>query len=236
MPSILSISRQMFRNESGNALLKIETGTGGQTVFVCQFNPDECQLSTRGQFQQIKRRGKDVPIVQFMGGRSPVMNFKLFFDTSTSYEIKTGVSAKPQKKEAQDVSVYVKELMSLVCIEEKLNRPPSVTFCWGSFRFGGFVNHVDAKYTMFEKGGMPVQAEVSLELVSIDLSKAETVRADNKCADQIKCAVMTSDSSLWDMAEKEYGDASFWRDIAKENNIMNPLEIPTGTSLKVPAL
>ena len=83
---------------------------------------------------------------------------------------------------------------------------------------------------------MPVQAEVSLELVSIDLSKAETVRADNKCADQIKCAVMTSDSSLWDMAEKEYGDASFWRDIAKENNIMNPLEIPTGTSLKVPAL
>lgn len=236
MPSILSIPGQPFRKESGNALLKIETGTGKQSVFVCQFNPDECHLNTKGQFKQIKRRGEDAPIMQFMGGSSPVMDFKLFFDTGTSYEIKTGVSEKPQKEEATDVSVYIKSLMSLVCIEEKLNRPPQVTFCWGSFSFCGYVDNVDVKYTMFEKGGMPVRAEVSLSLVSKDGSGIESEKLSQKeVSDKTKCVVMTSDSSLWDMAEKEYGDASCWRNIAKENNIMNPLEVPAGTSLKVPA-
>lgn len=237
MSSILSIPRQILRKESENALLKIETGKGRQSTFVCQFNPDECHLNTRGQFLQIKRRRADTPILQFMGGSSPVMDFKLFFDTGTSYEIKTGVMAKPQKEKAEDVSVYIKSLMSLVRINENLNRPPQVTFCWGSFHFCGFVGNVDVKYTMFEKGGMPVQAEVSLSLVSKDLSGMEEGKSgQGESFDRTKCAVMTSDNSLWNMAEKEYGDASGWRNIAKENNIMNPLEVPEGTSLKVPAL
>lgn len=234
MSPILSVPEEMSRQESGNALLKIETAAGDKTTFVCQFNPDEFHISTEGKFEQIVRQGQDTPIIQYMGGSCSTLNLKLFFDTSTSYEIKTGNKEKPKKEQANDVSAYTNVLMSLVRIEGETRKPPFVTFCWGSLNFGGHVKHVDVKYTMFEKGGMPVRAEVSLNLVCNDLSQIGMKKLSCKeSANKTKCIVMTSDNSLWDIAEKECGDASCWRDIAKENNIMNPLEVPQGTYLKV---
>lgn len=216
----------------------VESATGTKSIFVCQFNPDQYHISAKGKLTEIERQGEDSPIVQFMGGSSSVLNLKLYFDTSTSYEIKTGMSfAKPKKEEAKDVSVYTKKLMSLVRIEGEKRQPPLVIFSWGTVRFSGFVENVDVNYTMFEKGGLPVRAEVSLNLISVELQPLDTVKLNVKeSLDRTKCITMTSDSSLWDIAEKEYGDASYWREIAKANNILNPLEVPVGTQLKVPAL
>lgn len=238
MPSILSIPRDMMRKQGGNALLKIERATGENSIFVCQFNPDQYHINTKGKLTKIERQGEDSPIVQFMGGSSSTLDLKLYFDTSTSYEIKTGmVLAKPRKEKAQDVSVYTKKLMSLVRIEGKVHRPPLVTFSWGTIRFSGFVESVDVNYTMFEKGGTPVRAEVSLHIVSVELRPLDTMKLSVKeSPDRTKCITMTSDSSLWDIAQKEYGDASYWREIARANNILNPLKVPAGTQLKVPAL
>lgn len=238
MPSILSIPRDALRKWGGNALLKIEKATGEKSTFVCQFNPDQYHISARGKLTKIERQGEDSPIVQFMGGSTSVLDLKLYFDTSTSYEIKTGmIFAKPKKEKAKDVSVYTKKLMSLVRIEGKVHRPPLVTFSWGSVRFSGFVEKVDVNFTMFEKGGTPVRAEVSLNIISVELEPLDSVKLSVKeSPDRTKCITMTSDSSLWDIAQKEYGDASYWREIARANHILNPLEVPAGTQLKVPAL
>lgn len=238
MPSILSIPRNMMRKWGGNALLKVERETGENSTFVCQFNPDQYHIKVKGKLTKIERQGEDSPIVQFMGGSSSTLDLKLYFDTSTSYEIKTGmVLAKPMKEKPKDVSAYTKKLMSLVRIEGKKHRPPLVTFSWGPVRFSGFVEDVDVNYTMFEKGGTPVRAEVSLNIVSVELEPLDTMKVSVKeSPDRTKCITMTSDSSLWDIAQGEYGDASYWREIAKANNILNPLEVPAGTQLKVPAL
>lgn len=238
MPSILSIPRNVMRKLGGNAQLMIERATGEKSTFVCQFNPDQYGMNAKGKLTKIERPGEDSPIVQYMGGSTSVLNLKLYFDISTSYEIKTGmIFAKPKKEKAQDVSVYTKKLMSLVRIEGKVHRPPLVTFSWGSVRFSGFVESVDVSYTMFKKGGMPVRAEVSLNIISVELQPLNAVKLSVKeSPDRTKCITMTSGSSIWDIAEKEYGTASCWREIAKANDILNPLEVSAGTQLKVPAL
>lgn len=238
MPSILSIPRSTMRKLAGNALLKVESATGKKNTFVCQFNPDELQINTKGKFTTIERQGEDSPIVQFMGGSTSKLDLTLYFDTSMTYEIKSGlVFTKPKKTAAKDVSVYTKSLMSMVRIEGKVHRPPVVTFCWGSLKFSGFVNNVAVNYTMFEKGGIPVRAKVVLSILSMELSPQGVAKLSPKeSPDRTKCIVLTSDSSLWDIAEKEYGDASYWREIARANHIMNPLDVPGGTQLKVPAL
>lgn len=235
MPSILSMPEGLMRKQSGNAMLRIESAPGKETTFVCQFNPDHFHLNASASFHKVKRRGSDLPITQFTGGNNPVVDVKLFFDTSTSYEIRTGSNEKPKKETAEDVSSYTKVLLSLVCIEGKLHRPPKVTLQWGSFSTCGFVENVDIHYTMFEIGGKPVRAEVELTLSCIDEPGVASEKFSHReSPDRSKCVVMTSDSSLWDIAWKEYGDASCWRMIAEENHIMNPLEIPVGKYLKVP--
>lgn len=238
MPSILSIPRSTTRKLAGNALLKIESATGKKSTFVCQFNPDELKINTKGKFTTIERQGEDSPIVQFMGGSVSKLDLTLYFDTSMTYEIKSGLLfTKPKKKAATDVSAYTKTLMSMVKIEGKVHRPPVVTFCWGSLKFSGFVNNVEVNYTMFEKGGIPVRARVVLSIISMELSPQGAARLSPKeSPDRTKCITLTSDSSLWDIAQREYGDAAYWREIARANHIMDPLEVPAGTQLRVPAL
>lgn len=222
-----------------NAVLFIEMASGLEACFSCQFNPDEFSISTKGKFTKTERQGEDEPIVQFMGGSASALQLTLYFDTSTSYEIKSGAIAKPQKEKAKDASSYVRTLLNLVKIDGKLHRPPIVTFCWGSIQFGGIVESVDAKFMQFEKGGMPVVAEVRMTLVAMDPTPGqnESVKISPKeSPDRSKCILLTEDSSIWDIAQREYGDSSQWREIAKANGILDPLSVPSGTLLRVPAL
>lgn len=236
MASIIS-QGDVARSSTNNAQLHIETANGQTTTFVCQFNPEQLDISTGGRYSQKKRTGKNSPIVQYVGGGSTTLNLKLFFNTSSYYEVQDSLNGKPVRKSGSDVTKYVSVLMNLVRIEGKVHRPPQVTFEWGSLKLTGNVNNVSVRYTMFETGGMPVRAEVSLAILSTSgLEFDEEKFSPKESPDRTKCIVMTSYGSLWSIAQQEYGDAGRWREIAKANGIMDPLHVPVGTTLKVPAL
>ena len=218
------------------ACLNIETEGGDTIKFNCQFNPEEFHINSRGKFTKETRQGEDSPIVQFMGGSVSTLDLKLYFDTSTSYEL-GGTVPIPQKKEPRDARIYVDVLMDLVRIQGKLHRPPVVQFLWGSVSFKGVVINVDARYTAFESDGMPVRAEVMMQMMTMSLEPMDDMKSSPKeSPDRSKSILLTEDSSLWDIAEREYGDAGKWREIASANDIMDPLCVPSGMRLRVPAL
>jgi nucleoid-associated protein YgaU len=55
-------------------------------------------------------------------------------------------------------------------------------------------------------------------------------------ADRTKQWVFKTGDTLQKIAAREYGDPNKWRPIARANNIDNPLTIPAGQALKIPAL
>lgn len=218
------------------AYLLIEKDGGGTVAFNCQFNPEEFHINSKGKFTKETRQGEDSPIVQFMGGSVSTLDLKLYFDTSTTYEL-GGTLPVPKRNKPEDVTGYVGVLMDLVKIRGKLHRPPVVRFCWGSVKFPGVCINVDAKYVAFEPGGMPVRAEVTMTLMTMSLEPMEDSKSSPKeSPDRSKSILLTEDSSLWDIAEREYGDAGKWREIAEANDIMDPLCVPSGIRLRVPAL
>ena len=218
------------------ACLIIEKEGGGDVTFNCQFNPEEFHINSRGKFTKETRQGEDSPLVQFMGGSVSTLDLKLYFDTSTSYELGGNIPI-PTKKKPEDVNSYVSVLMDLVKIRGKLHRPPLVTFCWGSVEVSGVVINIDAQYVAFEADGMPVRAEVTMQLMTMALEPMDEMKLSPKeSPDRSKSILLTEDSSLWDIAEREYGDAGKWREIADANDIMDPLCVPSGIRLRVPAL
>lgn len=236
MSSILS-NEDTSRSSTNNAQLHIETASGQSTTFVCQFNPDELNVSSKGNYSEQNRTGEDSPIIQYMGGSSTTLDLKLYFDTSSFYEMQNSLYSEPVKQSGSDVTKYTSVLMDLVCIEGKVHRPPQVTFEWGSLSLTGYVNNVDVRYTMFEVGGMPVRAEVSLSILSSNALITDGEQLSPKeSPDRTKCIILSSDGNLWSIAQQEYGDAGYWREIARANEIMDPLQVPAGTSLIVPAL
>jgi nucleoid-associated protein YgaU len=53
--------------------------------------------------------------------------------------------------------------------------------------------------------------------------------------DKTKRRIFTTDP-LWIIAAREYGDPEKWKEIAKANNIVDPLSIEAGRELVIPKL
>jgi hypothetical protein len=194
-----------------------------------QFNPAEYSLAEGADYENIPRQNSDSPVINFKGGKQPNLKMSLYFN---SYEPSSTVIDSSEEK---DVSEQVEKLAKLRQIDGTVHRPPLVAFVWGSLKFIGFVKSVTATYTMFAKSGKPLRAKVDVEFIGVP-NEDGSRRSPFESPDRTKIRILSEDESLWSIARKEYGDESKWRYIANANGIMDPLDIPVGTVLKVPAI
>lgn len=111
-----------------------------------------------------------------------------------------------------------------------------MTFKWGSLNFNGVVTKFSHTYIMFTESGMPVRAKVSMTFKSL-ISPTDTRRASPfESPDRSKYRTIRQGIGLWDIANMEYGDPDMWKVIARENGILNPLDVRPGQVVKLPAL
>ena len=195
------------------------------------FNPSQYTLSESSKYTTGSNASSDVVTVSFGGGGVTTLNMELFFDTGPVL-----TASGKGNKSATDVSEKVKKFEELVYIKGDIHAPPIVRFVWGSLSFKGVVTQIKSTFTKFTESGMPIQAKVSLSLMAYHKQKDEKRKSPFESPDRTKCRMIREDYSLWDMAKNEYGDISKWKVIARANNISNPLEIPPGTIVKIPAL
>lgn len=193
------------------------------------FNPSQYTLSESASYGR-GRRGR-ASSVSYSGGGASTLSMELFFDTGPVLS-----ASGKDNKSATDVAEKVKKFEELVYIKGELHAPPIVRFIWGSLSFMGVVTQIKSTFTKFTESGMPIQAKVSLSLMAYRKQKDEKIKSPFESPDRTKCRMIREDYSIWDMAKNEYGDISKWKVIARANNISNPLEIPPGTIVKIPAL
>ena len=129
----------------------------------------------------------------------------------------------------------INKISALTKIDGDKHQPPGCVFVWGSLQFAGFVESVGVTYTMFDKSGKPLRATADLSMNGFNSAVTEQ-KSPLLSPDRTKARTMTEDNNIWNLAEKEYGDVREWRRIADANDIMNPLDIPVGTVLKVPSI
>jgi hypothetical protein len=193
------------------------------------FNPNEYQVDFKTQYQSTPLPGTEQFVTQFRGTDPSELKVSLFFSTEA---LRTPESAGT----ATDVTAATNAFIKLLYVDASLHHPPDVTFSWGTVNFTGVVTQANTRFTQFEKDGMPTRA-------MIDLTIKETMNLANgqrktplESPDRTKCVTMTQGTTLWMLAAKEYGSPDMWRLIAKANHIVDPLHIPNGTVLTLPAI
>lgn len=195
------------------------------------FNPAQYTLTESSSYSTKINSTSHEPTVMFKGGKASTLSMELFFDTGPVL-----TASGKDNKSATDVSRKVRQFEELVYINGEIHSPPIVKFVWGSLSFKGVVTQMKSTFTKFTENGMPIQAKVSLDLMSYHKKGDSKRKSPFESPDRTKCRMIREDYSIWDMAKSEYGDMSKWKVIARANNISNPLEIPPGTIVKVPAL
>ena len=215
------------------AKLEIEREVGKSVIEVL-FNPSEYQLTDGSSYSKKKIPGLDGPIIQYISGDATELSLSLFLDTYVPKS--TSLISFGPPKESTDVSIITKQIADATSIDGSMHRPPKVTFKWGSLNFEGVVTKMNHTYTMFTEKGMPVRAKVSLTFKSLISPRDTKRKSPFESPDRTKYRTLRQGMGLWDIANMEYGDPDMWKVIARENGILNPLDVRPGQVVKLPAL
>lgn len=203
------------------------TNTVTNEVVKFMFNPYEYTISKSNTWQDKPVSGLNLPMVTFQQGGAQTLNLTLHFD---SQALKA------------DVRGYTAPLWKMMMINEagKSQRsgkgePPPVTFEWGKLHFKAVITSMSEKFSVFTDSGTPVRCTVEISLRQYldeaDVPPQIPQGAGGAGAAQSKKVVQGE--RLDHIAASQGGGAASYRQIAADNNINNPLKIPTGTSLKV---
>lgn len=121
-------------------------------------------------------------------------------------------------------------------VTAKIHKPMVMSIIWGTFFMTGVLTSASVNYTMFTPEGVPIRAEM---VVEIDESQSLTSieRAMKLMSpDLSKSVVVKQGDTLPDLCFKEYGDASLYPKIAEVNELTNFRKLKPGTELLFPPI
>ncbi|MBQ3789309.1 MAG: hypothetical protein II800_00085 [Lachnospiraceae bacterium] len=214
---------QVMNADATTAMQKKASGDEIRNAFAAQkframkvqYNPSSLRFRTSaGSFNQRQGLGDESIQQQITIERAPetVLQVQLLFDQTNVYDafissnLDLGVGnavAGAADLLGGDYSVRepVEALVSLLLYKET----KQVVFYWSSMYFHGELSMVDVNYTMFNKKGNPIRAQVNLEILQSD-SALEYL----------------SDREYWDSAFNEaFGEAGFSVDTDASEDIVN---------------
>jgi nucleoid-associated protein YgaU len=192
-----------------------------------QFNPKDLTVAKAASWARkpAKDSARSGP-PQYNGPEPSKLTLEMFFDAS-------------EKQDNAVVSVVDKLFSCCVPTDESLQRnqgsPPLVLFRWGTLTgFVAYVRSVSVKYTLFTATGTPIRAvcTVTLEEMAAEPSKQNPTSGG---LSPHRVHVVTAGETLAGVAYGEYGDPARWRDVARVNEIDDPMRLRPGTRLLLPA-
>jgi nucleoid-associated protein YgaU len=194
------------------------------------FNPSELTVSKSNTWKGGDGKGGNAPEQRFQTGQPATLSFSLTFDTT---------------HKGSDVSVHTTELLNLLKVDSSLpggdktrntGRPPWVEFHWGRLHsFRCIVERLQIKFTYFASDGMPLRAKCDLTLKQWNDEAELPLQNPTSFTPMVHTVhTLLPGETLDRLAATYYQDPTRWRLIADANAIIDPLEIPAGTTLVLP--
>ena len=193
-----------------------------------QFNPKELTLSKSASWSRSTGKGnKKSGPPQYQGPQPSKLSLEMFFDAC----------------DKQDDSVVRKvEKLFACCVptdpshQQKKGSPPWVLFRWGGLTsFLAYISSVSAKYTVFTSTGLPIRATCTEQL---DELAGEAPGQNPTSGSLVPRSIhqLIEGDSLPGIAYREYGDPGLWRALAEVNRIDDPVRLPVGHPILLPAV
>ncbi|SFS99021.1 LysM peptidoglycan-binding domain-containing protein [Saccharopolyspora flava] len=195
-----------------------------------QFNPNRLSLTKSTEWRRKPARmADDSATPEFVGSGPRSLSLEVFLDATDTHD--------------RSVEKKVEDLM-LACVptpkslRAKKPASPWVRFEWGTAKttsFDGVLSSFSVEYSLFDVDGTPLRATCSL---SIEEAGADTPGQNPTSGSENarRTHRVVAGDTLAHLAWQEYGDATAWRLIAEANDIDDPMILPPGAELLVPAL
>lgn len=135
------------------------------------------------------------------------------------------------------VSTELEALRNLVFEYQGTGHSPYfVQITWGSFLFQGRATTFNVSYSLFQPSGAPVRAKVEMAFASYTAPDTLAQEADNQSADLTHRYLVKAGDTLPHLCFRIYGDARYYLQVARHNNLVHFSRLRPGTLLHFPPL
>jgi len=210
---------------------------GQELVF--QFNPTEYTISKSNDWQQKAAKGRNVPKLEFGGGRPRRLQMELLFDSFS-----TGAGNGDPKSLSKTLNLLFSLMKTGKDAQTKgkqsqMSEPPMCSLVWGQFTeqlmFKCYITECSVKYTMFDENGLPIRATGTLSMLEALDPEAQPPTNPTSLGEPGRRLhdVVEGERLDW-IAYQEYGSAGEWRRIAEANRLRDVRDLRPGMILVVP--
>jgi len=195
-----------------------------QATFEAMFNPEFYSLKCANQYQDSQGINSSGASLKYSLSRPSEMSLKLILDG-------TGVAVVGSKNVYKEVEYFLKLTTKM---NGNIHEPNFLKVEWGDLIFNCRLTSVDIKYTLFNRSGQPLRAELNTQF-SGDIEDSKRVKQENKNSpDLTHTKTVKTGDNLPLMSHKVYNDPTYYIQLARVNNLTNFRKLKVGTSINLP--
>lgn len=199
--------------------------------FEAMFNPTEISQRfaiTWGGQQGANANGKRL---HFSYSKPSDLNLKLTLDGTNVDVLPSGAAGR------QSVTDRVQAFMKVAYqYDGALHEPRYLRVTWGKLSFDCRLSSVDVSYSLFDRDGTPLRANLSIVLIA-DASADKLAKEANKQSPDLTHARVVRGGDTLPLLTKEiYGSSERYLDVARYNGLKNFRKLEPGKQILFPPL
>ena len=140
-------------------------------------------------------------------------------------------------KEQYDVMKEISKFNSVVFLYKGTQHSPrKVQILWGQLIFDGNLTTLNFDFKLFKPDGTPLRAVATAAFLGTITDKLRVAAQGDQSPDLTHVRRVQNGDTLPLMTYRIYGDASFYLEVARVNNLTNFRNLKAGDSLKFPPI
>ena len=219
------------------------------------INPESYTLNHRVEFENRTAAGVKLPI-QYKYHHPEVLNFQFLFDgTGVIPELKSGLAAAISnvpaigalgsaatglfgKNEKSSVNEQIEKFKkTTLLLNSNIHSPRPVKLLWGKLNFKCRLTALSLEYKLFTSEGEPLRVIAKATFTETPESTLqELLLANFSSPDITHSRVVKEGDTLPLLTYEVYGDASYYLQVAKANNLINFNKLKPGDVIYFPPI
>lgn len=212
------------RCETENGVIK---SVSTDKKFTVMLNPSQYSHTREIKYDSQKAQGSVASQMKFANLGAEKVNFDIILD---------GTGAIPSRQ-PKEVSAQITELNAIVYTYNGTNHEPNhVQLLWGTFIFFGRLTSMSTDYTMFKPSGDPLRAKLKLAFAGFMSVDEQNRKANRTSPDLSHVVEIRLGDTLPLLCHRIYKDASYYKEVARANDLVSFRELKPGTRIHFPPL
>ena len=200
-------------------------------AFEALFNPSSYSEKLFARWNENEGMNTSVPELDYAGGGTRQISFTLLLDGTYADTLLY------ERYRRTDVATQIDDFRQVAyTYNGDIHEPNYLVVSWGDLDFSCRLASADIKYTLFNRDGTPLRAELSLTFLEDMPAEAVAKEENKRSPDLTHARIVRSGDTLPLLTRAIYGSSASYLDVARFNNLDDFRNLRPGQQLLFPPL